>query len=124
MTGRASQDLIKMDDEELEEIRRRKMAQIQGQVQDAQHQQEMQEEVNAQKQAIMRKILSPEARQRLTNIAMVRPEFAAQLEMQLIQLAQSGQLARLGTLPLSDENFKSILTRLSGKKQDIKIKHI
>jgi programmed cell death protein 5 len=119
----ASQDLIKMDDEELEEIRRRKMAQIQGQIQDAQRQQEMQE-VNAQKQAILRKILSPEARQRLTNIAMVRPEFAAQLEMQLIQLAQSGQLARLGTLPLSDENFKSILTRLSGKKQDIKIKHI
>ena len=113
-----------MDDEELEEIRRRKMAQIQGQVQDAQLQQEMQEEVNAQKQAIMRKILSPEARQRLTNIAMVRPEFAAQLEMQLIQLAQSGQLARLGTLPLSDENFKSILARLSGKKPDIKIKHI
>ncbi|MDD1779030.1 MAG: DNA-binding protein [Candidatus Helarchaeota archaeon] len=113
-----------MDDEELEEIRRRKMAQIQGQVQDAQRQQEMQEEVNAQKQAIMRKILSPEARQRLTNIAMVRPEFAAQLEMQLIQLAQSGQLARLGTLPLSDENFKSILTRLSGKKQDFTIKHI
>jgi programmed cell death protein 5 len=113
-----------MDDEELEEIRRRKMAQIQGQIQDAQRQQEMQDEVNAQKQAILRKILSPEARQRLTNIAMVRPEFAAQLEMQLIQLAQSGQLARLGSLPLSDENFKSILTRLSGKKQDIKIKHI
>ena len=113
-----------MDDEELEEIRRRKMAQIQGQVHDAQRQQEMQEEVSAQKQAILRKILSPEARQRLTNIAMVRPEFAAQLEMQLIQLAQSGQLARLGTLPLSDENFKSILTRLSGKKPDIKIKHI
>jgi programmed cell death protein 5 len=113
-----------MDDEELEEIRRRKMAQIQGQVQDAQHQQEMQEEVSAQKQAILRKILSPEARQRLTNIAMVRPEFAAQLEMQLIQLAQSGQLARLGTLPLSDENFKSILTRLSGKKQDFTIKHL
>jgi programmed cell death protein 5 len=113
-----------MDDEELEEIRRRKMAQLQGQIGDAQRQQEAREEVESQKQAILRKILSPEARSRLTNIAMVRPDFAAQLEMQLIQLAQSGQLARLGPLPLSDENFKKILTRLSGKKQEFKIKHI
>ncbi|NVM54944.1 MAG: DNA-binding protein [Candidatus Helarchaeota archaeon] len=113
-----------MDDEELEAIRRRKMAQLQGQVGDAQRQQQMQEEMAAQKQAILRKILSPEARSRLANIKMVRPEFAAQLELQLIQLAQSGQLARLGPLPLSDENFKMILTRLSGKKQEFRIKHI
>ncbi|NVM29177.1 MAG: DNA-binding protein [Candidatus Helarchaeota archaeon] len=113
-----------MDDEELEEIRRRKLAQLQGQISNAQKQQEMQETVDAQKQAILRKILSPEARSRLANIRMVRPEFAAQLELQLIQLAQSGQLSRLGSLPLSDENFKMILTRLSGKKQEFRIKHI
>ena len=113
-----------MDDEELEEIRRRKLAQLQNQAIDVQQQQEMQEEINARKEALLRKILSPEARSRLTNIKMVRPDFAAQLELQLIQLAQSGQLSRLGQLPLSDENFKTILTRLSGKKQDFKIKHI
>ena len=113
-----------MDDDELEEIRRRKLAQLQGQAAEAQRQQEMQEEVNAQKQAILRKILSPEARSRLTNIKMVRPEFAAQIELQMIQLAQSGQLSRLGPLPLSDENFKMILSRLSGKKQEFRIKHI
>ena len=113
-----------MSDEELEEIRRRKMAQIQSQAAEAQRQQQMQEEVNAQKQAILRKILSPEARSRLTNIKMVRPEFAAQLELQMIQLAQSGQLARLGPLPLSDEKFKIIVSRLSGKKQEFRIKHI
>jgi programmed cell death protein 5 len=113
-----------MDDDELEEIRRRKRAQYESQMYEAQKQQEMQDEVNAQKQQILRKILSPEARSRLTNIMMVRPDFAAQLEMQLIQLAQSGQLARLGPLPLSDENFKMILSKLSGKKQDFKIKHI
>jgi len=115
---------MKMDDDELEEIRRRKRAQYESQVYDAQRQQEMQEEVNAQKQAILRKILSPEARSRLANITMVRPDFAAQIELQLIQLAQSGQLSRLGPLPLSDENFKLILTKITGKKQDIKIKHI
>ena len=113
-----------MSDDELEEIRRRKLAQLQNQVGEAQRQQEMQEEMNAQKQAILRKILSPEARSRLTNIKMVRPEFASQLELQLIQLAQTGQLARIGKLPLSDENFKIILSRLSGKKQEFRIKHI
>ncbi len=112
------------DDEELEELRRRKMAQLQSQAADAQQQQEMQEEVNAKKEAILRKILSPEARSRLTNIKMVRPDFAAQLELQLIQLAQSGQLSRVGPLPLSDEHFKMILSRLTGKQQDFKIKHI
>ncbi|MHA1648785.1 MAG: DNA-binding protein [Candidatus Helarchaeota archaeon] len=113
-----------MDDEELEEIRRRKLAQLQSQALEAQRQQEMQEEINAQKQAILRKILSPEARSRLANIRMARPEFAAQLELQMIQLAQSGQLSRLGPLPLSDEHFKMILSRLSGKKQEIRIRHI
>ena len=38
-----------MDDEELEEIRRRKMAQLQGQIGDAQRQQEAREEVESQK---------------------------------------------------------------------------
>ncbi|MHA1265138.1 MAG: DNA-binding protein [Candidatus Helarchaeota archaeon] len=113
-----------MDDEELEAIRRQKMAQLQNQAVEAQRQKEFQEEMQAQKQAVMRKILSPEARSRLENIRMVRPEFASQLELQLIQLAQSGQLSRIGPLPLSEKNFKMILSRLSGKSKEIKIKRI
>jgi programmed cell death protein 5 len=116
--------MINMDEDELEEIRRRKLAQLQSQAMQAEQQQEMQEKVESQKQAILRKILSPEARSRLANIKMVRPEFAAQIELQMIQLAQSGQLSRLGPLPLSDEHFKMILSRLSGKKQEFRIKHI
>lgn len=112
------------DEEELDAIRQRKLAQLQSQVGQAQRQQEMQDEMQAQKNAIMRKILSPEARSRLENIRMVRPEFASQLELQLIQLAQSGQLARIGPLPLSDQHFKLILSRLSGKSQDFTIKRI
>ena len=113
-----------MDDEELEEIRRRKAAQLQSQIQDAQDQQKMQEEYNQQKQMVMRKILDNEARSRLEAIRLARPEFASQLELQLIQLAQSGQLSRIGPLPLNDKNFKMILARLTSKKQDFKIKHI
>ena len=48
------------------------------------------------------KILTPEARQRLNNLKMVKPEFADQIEMQLIQMAQTGKLP----IPFSDAHLK------------------
>lgn len=111
-----------MSEEELEEIRRRKMMEMQAQAQQQQAMQQQRAEMEAQKAAIMRKILSPEARTRLENIKMVRAEFAQQVELQLIQLAQQGQLARAGIkLPMSDPDFKQILQKMQGKKKDINI---
>ena len=110
-------------DEDLAAIRRRKMLEMQQQAaqQQAMQQQQhaMMQQREAQIQAILRKILSPEARQRLTNIKMVRPEFAQQLELQLIQVAQSGRVQ----LPISDEMLKRLLTQLMAQqtKRDIKI---
>src|SRR5207249_11084129 len=77
-----------------------------------------QQQVERQKQAIIRKILTPEARQRLTNIRMVKPEFAAELEMQLIQLAQAGRLQS----QVTDEQRKKTLVQLQGQKKEIKIR--
>ena len=114
-----------MSEDELEQIRKRKMMELQAQAQQQEAVQRQQEELEAQKNAIMRKILSPEARTRLENIRMVRAEFAQQVELQMIQLAQSGQFARAGIkLPMSDNDFKKILQKLQGKKKDIKIRHI
>ena len=114
-----------MSEDELDEIRRRKMMEMQAQAQQQQGMQQQRAEMEAQKAAIMRKILSPEARTRLENIRMVRADFAQQVEMQMIQLAQQGQLARAGiNLPMSDGDFKQILQKLQGKKKDINIKHI
>lgn len=105
-------------DEELEELRRRRMAQLQRAGSEDQRRAQQQQQVERQKQAIIRKILTPEARQRLTNIRMVKPEFAEDLEMQLIQLAQSGRLQG----QVTDEQLKRTLVQLQGQKKEIKIR--
>jgi len=107
-------------DEELEMIRRRKVSELQRAMAEEQRAERVQKELDAQKQSLLRVILTPEARQRLTNIKMVRPEFAEQLELQLIQLAQSGRLR----VPLSDDQLKETLRRLQSQKRDIKIRRI
>jgi programmed cell death protein 5 len=108
-----------MSDEELEEIRRRKLLAMQ-QRGDEQKQSQAERQLEAQKQALLRQILSPEARQRLTNLKMVKPEFTEQLELQLIQLAQTGKLP----IPLPDAQLKQILVQLQSRKRETKIRRI
>ena len=108
-----------MSDEELEEIRRRKLLAMQ-QRGDEQKQAQVERQLEAQKEALLRKILSPEARQRLTNLKMVKPEFTEQLELQLIQLAQTGKLP----IPLPDAQLKQILIQLQSRKREPKIRRI
>ncbi|TMI54931.1 DNA-binding protein [Candidatus Bathyarchaeota archaeon] len=105
-------------DEELEALRRRRLAEMQRAAVDDQRRTQAQQQVERQKQTIIRRILTPEARQRLTNIRMVKPEFAEELEMQLIQLAQSGRLRG----QVSDEQLKKTLMQLEGQKREIKIR--
>ena len=109
-----------MSDEELEEIRRRKLLAMQQRTGDEQKKSQAERQLEAQKQALLRQILSPEARQRLTNLNMVKPEFTEQLELQLIQLAQTGKLP----IPLPDAQLKQILIQLQSRKRETKIRRI
>ncbi|MEM2999737.1 MAG: DNA-binding protein [Candidatus Bathyarchaeia archaeon] len=109
-----------MSDEELEAIRRRKLLALQQKLNEEQRQAQVEQQLEAQKQALLRQILSPEARQRLTNLKMVKPEFAEQLELQLIQLAQVGKLP----IPLSDAQLKQILIQLQSRKRETKIRRV
>jgi programmed cell death protein 5 len=74
------------------------------------------------KQSIMRKLLTPEARLRLANIKMVRPEFGQQLEQELVQLAQAGRVQ----IPIGDDMLKKLLIQIEGqqKKRDISIRRM
>ena len=106
--------------EELEEIRRRRLLELQQRLAEEQQQVQARQRLETQKQALLRRILTPEARQRLTNLKMVRPEFAAQLELQLIQIAQQGKM----NLPVTDEQLKDILRRLQPGRREIKIRRV
>lgn len=107
-------------DEELEELRRRKMLELQAQAQEQQRQIELRRQYEIQKRAAIQQILTPEARSRLANVRAAKPEFAEQLEIQLIQLAQSG---RLGS-KITDTQLRAILNKLQARKREIKIKRI
>jgi len=110
-----------LTDEELEEIQRRKMLQYQQMAAEAQRRAELQRQMELAKQSLLRQILTPEARSRLANIKMVRPEFAEQLEAQLIQLAQAGRLR----IPVTDEVLKEVLKNIQLRaKRDWRIQRV
>ncbi|MEM2341961.1 MAG: DNA-binding protein [Candidatus Bathyarchaeia archaeon] len=111
---------MSFSDEELEAIKRRKLIELQQRILQEQEAAEAQRRLEAQKQSILRMILTPEARQRLTNLKMVKPDFASQLEIQLIQIAQQGKIS----IPINDEQLKEILRRLQDGKREIQIRRI
>lgn len=106
-----------MDDDELEAIRRRKLAELQQYQDQAAAQQQVREQAMAQRQTILRQILTPEARERLGRIELAYPELADSIENQLIALAQSGRVQRA----IDDATLKQILERVMPKRRDIKI---
>lgn len=84
------------DDERLEKLREEKMQELQeqagGQGGNEEAQQAAQEQAEAQKQAVLKQHLTDGARQRLNAVQMSKPEFAEQVEQQVVALARSGRL--------------------------------
>jgi programmed cell death protein 5 len=109
-------------DEELQRLKAQRMAELQAKQQQGAEQQRAAAEADAQKQNLMRRLLTPDARLRLANIKMVRPEFGQQLELELVQIAQGGRVP----LPITDEQLKRLLIQLEGqqKKRDISIRRV
>jgi len=107
-----------MDEYEMEELRKRKMLELQAKLQEQQRQEELRQQYEAQKRLAMQQILTPEARSRLANIRAAKPEYAEQIELQLIQLAQTGKL----TSQITDAQLREILKRVQARKREIKIR--
>ena len=108
-------------DDDLEKLRKKRLKELQqeSQLHEAIDEQDtQQQEYEEQKKQILRGILTPQAKERLSNIKIARPQIADQIENQLIILAQSGRLKQ----KISDGQLKQLLAQLIPKKRDINIR--
>lgn len=107
--------------EDIDEIRQKKLQELQKKIDSERSQEEAEERAQLQKQAILRSILTPEARSRLTNLRLSRPDYVKTIESRLITLAQSGNLRS----KVTDAQLKDILRKIArSRSRDIKIKRV
>lgn len=105
------------DDSELEALRQRKLQELQVRAQQEAMAQEQAKQVDAQRAMVMRQILTPEARERLANLRMTRPDLVEHVENQLVMLVQSGRV----TDKIDDYTLRQLLRRIMPAKREIKI---
>jgi len=77
-------------------------------------------EISAQKEQILKQILTSEARQRLNNIKMVKPELSNLVEQYLIGMATQRKIPG----QITDDQLKQILLSIQQPKRDFKINRI
>lgn len=78
------------------------------------------EQINAQKDLLLKQILSSEARLRLNNVKMVKPELATMVENYLLGLAAQGRSPG----QITDDQLKQILLSAQQPKRDFKINRV
>jgi len=78
------------------------------------------DQINAQKEILLKQILSSEARLRLNNVKMVKPDLANMVENYLLGLAAQGRSPG----QITDDQLKQILLSAQQPKRDFKINRI
>jgi programmed cell death protein 5 len=76
-------------------------------------------QAKAAREQLMRVIFTTEARDRLNNLRMVKPDLAASVENQIFQLASSGRLRH----QINDDELKQMLGQLQKPKKEFKINY-
>ena len=87
---------------------------------DEQPGQPTEEQINSQKEMMLKQILSSEARLRLNNVKMVKPELANLVENYLIGLSTQGKTQG----QITDDQLKQVLLSAQQPKRDFKINRI
>ena len=87
---------------------------------DEQPGQPTEEQINTQKEMMLKQILSSEARLRLNNVKMVKTELANLVENYLIGLSTQGKIQG----QITDEQLKQILLSTQQPKREFKINRV
>jgi len=111
-----------MDDPELEAIRQKRLAEMQGggqqfNPQEAQQREVAKKEQEERRQSILIAILTSDARERLSRVALVKPDKARSVEDMIIRAAQTGQLGG----KVDEQRLISLLEQISEKEKKTKI---
>ncbi len=77
-------------------------------------------EIAAQKDTLLRQILSPEARMRLGNVRMVRKDLATSVENYLMNMFSQGRIQP----PVSDDQLKQILISMQQPRRGFKMNRV
>ncbi len=100
-------------DEESEMIKRKKLEQLKKQLEASEAQEESNEQFEQEKDALLRSLLTPEARERLGRVKVARPEVAEGIEQQIIMLAQRGMVKG----KIDDETLKKLLKKITDNQK-------
>jgi programmed cell death protein 5 len=103
---------------DVEEIKRKKLLELQAKLEEQQRQQELRKQYEVQKRQALQLILSPEARSRLSNLRVAKPEYVENLELQLIQLVRTGRI----NPPITDKQLREVLRQIQKRKPSFKIR--
>ena len=110
------------DEDDLDELRRQRLEELQdkaeGQQVNEQAQEAAQQQAEAQKQALMRQYLTDDARKRLNTVKMSKPEFGERVEQQIVALAQSGRIQG----KIDESKMKQLLKELQPESKSFDIK--
>ncbi|PIV69721.1 MAG: hypothetical protein COS08_03975 [Euryarchaeota archaeon CG01_land_8_20_14_3_00_38_12] len=103
-------------EEELEQIRKKKLQELLMSYQQRIAAEEEEKETEVKKQMILGQILTQDAKERLERVKIAKPELAENVENQLILLLQSGRLSQ----QIDDNSLKMILRKI-GSRREIRI---
>ena len=106
-------------EEELEELRKKKMEQLKEQQGgESEGQEAAKQQADAQKQAVLKQNLTDGARKRLNTVKMSKPQVGEQIEQQVVALAQSGRVQGR----IDEDQMKEILAELTPDSKSFDIK--
>ena len=82
--------------------------------------QQEEENQKTMREGMLRILLTSEARERLMNIRMVKPDISKIVEDNIIRLASTGKLSP----PITDEYIKQLLQSIQKPKREFKIRRV